>query len=68
MAQQRVVGAIAQRQPNLTDAARRCGPSGRIAIKLKYPLVVGKTGNTKITLRHTLYAKQAFFAYRAEQR
>lgn len=44
------------------------GPCGRIAIKLKYPLVVGKTGNTKITLRHALYAKQAFFAYRAEQR
>lgn len=28
MAQQRVVGAIAQRQPNLTHAARRVGHAG----------------------------------------
>ena len=65
MAQQRIIGAKTQRKADFTDAARRRRPDRRRSIQLRQPLIIGKTGNTKITLRHTFHAKQPLFAHGA---
>ena len=68
MAHQGFIGAKAQREANFTHPSRRRRPHGRIAIELRQPFVIGKTWNSKITLRNALHAQQAFFPHRAEQR
>lgn len=64
MAQQRVVGAVAQRQSDFADAARRRRPGRRRAVQLRQPFVVGETLDAEIALRDALDAQQAFFAHR----
>lgn len=64
VAQQRVVGAVAQRQTNFADAARRRRPGRRRTVKLRQPFVIGETLDAEIALRDAFDAQQALFAHR----
>ncbi|CCJ95990.1 hypothetical protein BN131_3663 [Cronobacter malonaticus 681] len=68
MAQQRFSRAIAQRETDLTHAARRRRPRGRRTEKLRQPFVIGKTRDAHILLRHAAHAEQPFFAHRRKER
>lgn len=68
MAQQRLAGAVAQRQADLADAAGRRRPHRRRAVELSQPFIIGKTRNAEVALRDALDAQKALFPDRAEQR
>ena len=68
MAQQRIVGAIAQSEADFADAAGGRWPDRRLTVQLGQPFVIGKTRNAEIPLRDALDAQQAFFTRCAEQR
>ena len=68
MAQQGVIGTVAQRETDLAHAARRGWPHGRLAVQLGQPFIVGESRNAEVPLRHALDPKQSLFARGAQQR
>ncbi|STR39746.1 Uncharacterised protein [Klebsiella michiganensis] len=54
MAQQRIVGAIAQSEADFADAAGGRWPDRRLTVQLGQPFVIGKTRNAEIPLRTRL--------------
>ena len=66
--QQRILRAVAQRQPHFANAARWRRPGGRRAVELRQPFVVGEARRTHIALRNALDAQQAFVAHHGKER